>query len=352
MKKVRILLLTMLCCMLCAAGVQAGNGQGTVYLRSIENSGNSLRVICGMEGIESFTNGKLRIRYDASQVKLLETEKGELLDGFVTAVNDPVTGNRQEGEVILAFASEESAVGNGTLLTLHFEKAESANGKPMDVAIQVEELASESGKITPKEESLHLEPSENGGQDDGNGGGDDGNGGNENKYINISNLKVKAPSKKVYNRKKRTPSVKVYDGTAILKKGRDYTLAYKKNKKAGRAFIYIKGQGRYTGTRRVSFYITTMKQKIFKISSPKKGTIRLRWKRAGQGNGYQIQYALRKSFKKGKKSILVKKKTTLTRTIKKCRSGKTYYVRVRSYKKIDGKRVYGPFSKIKRIRVK
>lgn len=88
---------------------------------------------------------------------------------------------------------------------------------------------------------------------------------------------------------------------------------------------------------------------IQKLTSPKKKTIKLRLKKTG-GDGFEIVYASNKKFTKSKKQLRTKKTTV---TIKKLKSQKTYYVKVRAYRmKKDGTRVYGKFSKIKRIRVK
>ena len=40
------------------------------------------------------------------------------------------------------------------------------------------------------------------------------------------------------------------------------------------------------------------------------------------------------------------------KTIRGLEKGKTYYVRVRAYKKVSGKKLYGKWSKVKKIRIK
>lgn len=55
---------------------------------------------------------------------------------------------------------------------------------------------------------------------------------------------------------------------------------------------------------------------------------------------YLIQVATDKNFKKNKKSILVKKQKTTSAKIKKLKSKKKYYVRVRTYKVVGRKKVY------------
>lgn len=50
-------------------------------------------------------------------------------------------------------------------------------------------------------------------------------------------------------------------------------------------------------------------------------------------------------------SVNVSKKNTKA-TVKKLKKGKTYRVRTRSYKKIDGKKYYSGWSKMKSVKVK
>ncbi|HCT91107.1 MAG TPA: hypothetical protein DF613_06980 [Lachnospiraceae bacterium] len=51
------------------------------------------------------------------------------------------------------------------------------------------------------------------------------------------------------------PVLKVSCDGKKLKKGRDYTVSYRNNRKAGKATAVIKGKGDYTGTRKISFRI-------------------------------------------------------------------------------------------------
>lgn len=65
--------------------------------------------------------------------------------------------------------------------------------------------------------------------------------------------------------------------------------------------------------------------------------------------GYEIQYATSKKFK-GKKSVLA---TSTKKTISKMKNQKTYYVRVRAYKKDStGAKVWGKYSKVVSIKIK
>ncbi len=69
----------------------------------------------------------------------------------------------------------------------------------------------------------------------------------------------------------------------------------------------------------------------------KKKSIALSWKKVSGALGYEISYATRVDFGNAKK-VSVKNKQAVT--IKKLKANKRYYVRVRAYKKLDGKKVY------------
>lgn len=76
-------------------------------------------------------------------------------------------------------------------------------------------------------------------------------------------------------------------------------------------------------------------------------------------SGFQVQTATNKKFKKNLKNTTLKPKytywepaTNYTKTIKKLKSGKKYYVRVRAYMNKNGKKYYTDWSKTKTIKVK
>ena len=76
-------------------------------------------------------------------------------------------------------------------------------------------------------------------------------------------------------------------------------------------------------------------------------TIKVKWKKRANITGYQIQVATDKKFKKNAKTVVVKKQKTTTATIKKLKSKKKYYVRIRTYKITNNKKMYSPWSKVK-----
>ena len=75
-------------------------------------------------------------------------------------------------------------------------------------------------------------------------------------------------------------------------------------------------------------------------------------KQATQTTGYQIRYSLKKNFKSGVKTVVVKKPKTTKVVIKKLKAKKTYYVQIRTYKEI-GKKVYcSGWSATKSVKIK
>ncbi|MBQ7128506.1 MAG: fibronectin type III domain-containing protein, partial [Clostridia bacterium] len=94
-------------------------------------------------------------------------------------------------------------------------------------------------------------------------------------------------------------------------------------------------------------YKTKAVIKSAKSTKKKTAKVTIKKKIAG-ATGYQIQYANNKKFKSSKKTTT----KTLTKTIKKLTSKKTYYVRVRTFNKVNGKVKYGKWSKVKTVKVK
>ena len=91
--------------------------------------------------------------------------------------------------------------------------------------------------------------------------------------------------------------------------------------------------------------------KFKKVKSAKKA-VSVEWKKVSGVNGYEIQVATDKKFKKNKKTVTIKKQKTTKTTIKKLKAKKKYYVRVRTYKIVNGKKVYSSWSKVKSVKTK
>ena len=90
--------------------------------------------------------------------------------------------------------------------------------------------------------------------------------------------------------------------------------------------------------------------KIKKIKQAKK-SLKITWRKIKGVNGYQIQYSTSSKFKKAKK-ITIKKAKTTSKTIKKLKAKKKYYVRIRTYITVNGKKKYSNWSKKKSQKTK
>ena len=90
---------------------------------------------------------------------------------------------------------------------------------------------------------------------------------------------------------------------------------------------------------------------IKKVKAAKKAIL-VTWKKVGGVKGYQVQVATDKKFKKNKKTVNIKKQKTTKTTVKKLKAKKKYYVRMRTYKTVNGKKVYSAWSKVKSLKTK
>lgn len=90
---------------------------------------------------------------------------------------------------------------------------------------------------------------------------------------------------------------------------------------------------------------------IKKLKSARKA-VTLEWKKVSGVKGYQIQVATDKKFKKNKRTVTIKKQKTNKASVKKLKAKKKYYVRIRTYKTVNGKKIYSSWSKVKRVKTK
>ena len=167
----------------------------------------------------------------------------------------------------------------------------------------------------------------------------------------ISEARIKLSSSKyVYDGKTKTPEVRAYLGGKKLTLNKDFTVSYSNNKNIGMATVTVKGCGEYSGSFNKTFKISTAKQKITKIKTAK-GGFTAKWKKQSMADGYQLKYANNSDFENGK-SKYVKTNSTTSLSVSKLRSGKTYFVKVRSYTTVGGKKIYGDWSDVKAITTK
>lgn len=165
----------------------------------------------------------------------------------------------------------------------------------------------------------------------------------------VSNVKLNRTSY-TYTGKTIRPSVTVtVNGKKIGASA--YKLYYKNNKNSGIGTVQVRGTGKYS---RINKTLT------FKILPPKTLLTGLKkanrsftasWKKNIQATGYQIQYAADSRFTKERKTVTVGKQSATRYKISGLKNKKTYYVRIRSYKRVGKKVLYSSWSTVKKIRV-
>ena len=101
----------------------------------------------------------------------------------------------------------------------------------------------------------------------------------------------------------------------------------------------------------VSQYTSISKPKLNSAKSTSKKKIKASWSKVGGTSGYQVMWSTYKNFSKNYKTKSVKAKYR-SKTVTTAQSKRTYYVRVRAYKTISGKKVYSPWSNTKKVKTK
>lgn len=101
----------------------------------------------------------------------------------------------------------------------------------------------------------------------------------------------------------------------------------------------------------VSQYTSIANPKLNSAKSTSKKKIKASWSKVKGASGYQVMWSTYKNFSKNYKTKSVKAKYS-SKTVTTAQSKKTYYVRVRAYKTISGKKVYSQWSSTKKVKTK
>lgn len=154
-----------------------------------------------------------------------------------------------------------------------------------------------------------------------------------------------------YTGKSQKPSVTVKDSKGKTVPASSYTVSYSKDTKSvGKHSVKITLKGNYTGSKTLHYTIIPKNTSLSKLTAGKKSfTVTLK-KYTTQTTGYQIQYSTSSNFK-GAKTVTLSNKTT-AKKVKGLKSKKKYYVRVRTYKTVDGKKYCSKWSKAKTVKTK
>ncbi len=91
---------------------------------------------------------------------------------------------------------------------------------------------------------------------------------------------------------------------------------------------------------------------VSSLTNSAAGKLTVKWGRNAKGTGYQIQYSTGSSFAaSATKTVTVAANTTVSKVISSLTKGKTYYVRIRTYKTVSGKKYYSAWSTVKYLKI-
>lgn len=130
-----------------------------------------------------------------------------------------------------------------------------------------------------------------------------------------------------------------------LKSGTDYTIKVVPYKRVNEKFYEDNSSKEINFTTRLSRVVSVS------IKSPTKGEGHIVWDLVKNASGYEVKMATSKNGK----YTTIKDSKGLSNTIyskKYLKSKKTYYFKVRAYKIVNSKKIYGDYSSIKSIKIK
>ena len=174
----------------------------------------------------------------------------------------------------------------------------------------------------------------------------------------IANCNIAKLNSVKYTGKAIKQTISVKYGDTELEKGSDYTVGYINNIKTGTAYAYVRGIGDYTGYKLISFKIEpkediTVTPTNLKKLTAKKKSFKATWSKQAKNaiDGYQIQYSRYSNMTLDLKENIASYKTT-SKTFDTNYRKKKYYVRIRTYKVVNGTTYYSTWSGKKTVKVK
>lgn len=150
--------------------------------------------------------------------------------------------------------------------------------------------------------------------------------------------------KKVADTTSTSYTAKTSDGTTALRTGTKYAFAVRCVSGVGSDVYHSK-----RSAAKAQVFVASTAISSAKSASAKKATIR--WKKVASSSGYVLQYSTKKNFASAK-TLTVKGGTKVATTVKGLVGGKTYYVRVRTYRTASGKKYYAAWSARTSVKVK
>ena len=150
----------------------------------------------------------------------------------------------------------------------------------------------------------------------------------------------------------------IYRGStqiAAIKNGSTVTYTDKKANTNGTKYTYkiiasASATGRSTLSKSVTSYCVA-RPAISTLTNSAASKMTVKWGKNTKATGYQIQYNTSKTFASGNKTANVTKAATVSKIIGSLTKGKTYYVRIRTYKTVESTKYWSTWSPAKSVKI-
>lgn len=177
----------------------------------------------------------------------------------------------------------------------------------------------------------------------------------DDEFIDLDDCTIKLEYSSVtYTGKALRPKVSItFNGTKLP--ASEYTVTYKNNVNVGKATVIVDADGESLyGYDELNFNIVPKKTSLTSVKSSKKGELTIKWKKqASKSTGYQIFISKKSSFPdKSTTKKTIGKNSTTSAKVTKLSKKTTYYVKIRVYKTVSGKKYYSSWSKVLKCKTK
>lgn len=139
-----------------------------------------------------------------------------------------------------------------------------------------------------------------------------------------------------------------YTQIAKISNASTLSYTYKKSKNASKytfAVCAFSGNSKSTKARATMVFVASPSIKSVKNNAKKQAVVK--WNKNTSASGYQIKYVTGSTVK----TVTVSSKSSVSKTIKNLKKGKTYKFYIRSYKTVSGKKYYSSYSSAKSVKI-
>ena len=140
-----------------------------------------------------------------------------------------------------------------------------------------------------------------------------------------------------------------------IRDGATVTYTDKKATANGAKYVYkIIASASVTGRSTHSTSVTAYRMDrpaISSLTNSGTGKMTVNWDKNAKATGYQVQYCPDKTFKTGNKSATISGASTVSKAIAGLTKGKTYYVRIRTFKTVDSTKYFSAWCPVKSVKI-